>query len=146
MPLFYSDPKNRPVSQVERAGTHLATRFPWTWQRDPGVVGVRSEDWGHPGASWRPPATHFSEGPYKGFRKSYLGTSLREARKTTRSPVGEGATTPRPTVVTGTGLGQSRYAPKRLWNYQLSNIAPAHTTLGRMRTMFRGFVSPVFRR
>lgn len=115
----------------EVSGTHLRTSYPGTWQRDPGITFVKTQDWGHPGGVG-------AGGSPFGAGVTRRATSLSTARRSiTPEPVG----TQQRGRILRTGGVPSRYAPKRLWDYQLANIAPAHTTLGRMRRLFSGFRS-----
>lgn len=122
MPLLYSA---GPFGGIAR---DIDPRLPPSIRRDTGIISARYQR-GSPGGA----------GYFRGAM-----TPLATARKKftrqppTREPVGPG--TQQRGEILRTGMNQpSRYQPKRLWNYQFANLAPANTTLGRMRTLYSGF-------
>lgn len=84
--------------------------------------------------------------PYKGYSLRSvrdLFSRIRQKRISADTP--ERSAPTNTTTRSRYGMAPSRSYPKRLWDYQLTSLAPSHTTLGRVRTMVDGFNSPFLR-
>jgi hypothetical protein len=140
----------RRTGPSEITGRNLGTRSLGDWRGDPGILGVKSEDWGSPGAGYSPARTYMAEGPYAGYsRRATLpyrrpAPSLTEAREAPGGRPWGGVGRTSSGFAAGQPAAPTATSPKRLWGYSLGRLAPGNTMLGRMRTLAGGFGSSMF--
>jgi len=108
---------------------------------DSGIISARYRQ-GDVGAGYKPRVISPSMGrlsPYSGYSfgavRSLFGGGRERERQPMQGPVRQpfGSRMSSGFMRGPVASQATAYAPKRLWNYSFAGLAPAHTTLGRMR-------------